>query len=57
VTVKITDESSGETWNVRVPDHMADDIIRPLWRERVAVQGIKVGAKELELDDIEALTD
>jgi len=50
--IKIVDEQSGVTHNVRVPEGMMGDIVKPLWECLVVVTGREVG-NYIVLDDID----
>ena len=55
-TIKVIDDEEGKTHNVKVPEGMMDDIVRPMWNCSVIIKGIRknVGRNlQIELQDIE----
>ncbi|MCK4413382.1 MAG: hypothetical protein KAY32_07560 [Candidatus Eisenbacteria sp.] len=50
--IKIVDEQNNVTHNVKVPEGMMGDIVKPLWDCRVVVTGTRVGTFII-LDDID----
>jgi hypothetical protein len=50
--IRIVDEEAGAIHNVRVPEGMMGDIVKPLWDCRVVVSGTKVG-QVIMLEDID----
>lgn len=57
-TIRIIDEENENIHNVKVPEGMMDDIVRPMWNLLVAIKGVRkiVGNDSLiELQDIESL--
>jgi hypothetical protein len=50
--IKIVDESTKNTYQVKVPEGMMNDIVKPLWDTLVVVKGIQLG-QYIMLEDIE----
>lgn len=50
--IKIVDEKTGKTYQVKVPEGMMNDIVKPLWDSLVVVKGTRSG-QNIILEDID----